>query len=194
MKANKAKCDICPLLPNVFVPSEIHDSKIIVLVEAPGYTETLEGKPLMGVAGQDLNKIIEEAGQKREFASYINSVSCRPTEGTNNRTPTTEEIDCCNERLIYEIEQINPIVIVAMGRIPYIALGGKIHSGFLMSDVAGSSFMFRDYKVIVTYHPAAISHSGGFNSSRGIIISKNIKNVLEEALKVKPVEKQLRLL
>lgn len=192
MKSKNAKCDICPLLNNVFVPSEVHKSRIILLAEAPGYHETLEGRPLVGVAGQDMNRIIESIGQTREFASYLNSVSCRPTKEDSNRTPTDEEIACCNERLIYEIEQIKPLVIVTMGRIPYKALGGVMYST-LMSDIVGTEFMFRDYKVIATYHPAAISHAGGITSVRGKEIRDNIKEVFERALKVRPVAKQLKL-
>ena len=202
MKAIKAKCDICPLAKSIFVPSEIHESGIILLTEAPGYTETIEGKPLVGVAGQDLDRIVESVGQTREFASYLNSVSCRPTQVKDgrlaNRTPTIEEINCCNERLIYEIEQINPIVIVAMGKTPYIALGRTVYPGFLMADIVSGEFMFmvRDYKVkvISTYHPAAISHVGGLNSNRGNILAEHIQHALNMALKTKDAGKQLKLL
>ena len=202
-KAPYAKCNDCTLKDGIFVPSETHNSKILIVVEAPGYHESVEGKPLVGVAGQDMNMIIESVGATREnFATLVNSVSCRPTkieEGKeHNRTPTEEEIKCCNDRLAYEIEKYNPSIIIAMGRVPYTALGGTIYSGFKMGDVIGTEFTYKGkYKVIVTYHPAAITHSGGVTTDRGKAIMDNIKNVFEYALKIKNVDvqqpKQLRL-
>ena len=204
MKAPFADCNNCTLINNIFVPSEYHKSRIAILAEAPGYYESIEGKPLVGVAGQEFNRIVESIGVTREnFAILINSVSCRPTKIVNNkelnRTPTNDEIKYCNERLAHEIEQYDPLVIVAMGKIPYIALGGTIYTGFKMGDVIGKEFMFRDkWKVIVTYHPAAISHSGGVTSENGKRYRDAIKNVLEKSLEVKPQEvlhknKQLEL-
>lgn len=196
IKANKAKCNVCPLIKSIFVPSEIHESKIILLAEAPGYIETVKGMPLVGVAGQDLNTIIGRVGHTRKFASYLNSVGCRPTQvkdgKLNNRTPTDEEIRCCNERLVYEIEQINPTVIVTLGKVPYVALGGKTYTGLLMADVVGTKWSFKNYPVISTYHPAAISHVGGLTSNRGGAIAKHIQHALEMALK-EGVNKQLTL-
>ena len=199
-KAIKAKCDDCSLRNSIFVPSEVHDSRIIALAEAPGFHESQEGRPLVGVAGQDMNKILEDIGVEREkFATYINSVSCRPTRVDDgrlkNRTPTNEEIAMCNKRLEYEIDKYNPSVIVAMGKIPYIALGGVLYSGFRMADVVGTEFLYKDrYRVIVTYHPAAISHSGGLATERGRKTWGSIKSAFEKALEVKPVDRQLELL
>jgi len=199
VKAPLARCDVCPLKDNVFVPSEIHDSRILALAEAPGYHESKEGRPLVGVAGQDMNSIIESVGAKRDkFAIYVNAVSCRPTKivdgRENNRTPTDEEIACCNERLAYEIEKYNPLVIISMGRIPYLALGGKTYSGFKMGDVIGKEFLYKGiYRVIVTYHPAAISHSGGIATERGRLTRDAIKRAFAKALEAKPVDRQLQL-
>jgi uracil-DNA glycosylase len=196
MKAPFAKCDECSLKENIFVPSEIHKSRICLLGEAPGYYETKDGRPFTGVAGADLNRIIEELDAKREDFNYLNAVSCRPTYIDNgrikNRTPTNEEIKYCNERLIVELEELSPIVIVAMGKIPYVALGGS--TKVLMRDVAGTHFVWRNkFDVYVTYHPAAISHSGGINTTVGKLTRDKIKEQLAIALKAEPKDKQLKL-
>lgn len=195
-KAIKAKCDDCPLINNAFVASEVNDSQVLALAEAPGYNEVQQGRPLVGVAGQDMNKIIESIGAKRkEFATFANVVSCRPTKREDgkvkNRTPTEREIACCNERLAYEIDKYNPSVIVVMGKIPYIALGGKVFSGFRMADIVGTEFLYKKYRVIITYHPAAISHSGGEATERGRLIRDTIKSAFEKVLEPKFVASQL---
>lgn len=199
MKATKAKCDICPLNSADFVPSEVHDSRIVLLAEAPGYNETQQGKPLVGDAGQELNRIITEIGYKRENFIYANAVCCRPTiveRGTErNRTPIREEILACNERLAYEIEQYNPLIIVAMGRTPYTALGGYISSSIRMADIVGVEFLYKKkYPVIVTYHPAAIGYSGRVKTERGRVIRAAIKETLEKAINISKADRQLELL
>jgi len=182
-KAPKALCDVCALKNAIFVPSEINGSTIVALAEAPGYNETKEGRPLVGVAGQDLNKIIESLGKKREDINYVNAVNCRPTKvvdgKTYNRTPTDEEIKCCNQRLIAELEKLSPNVIVCMGKTPYVALGGD--EKVVMRDIVGSTFLWKGtFNIIVTYHPAAISHSGGIGTERG----KKIRDEIEKAFKI----------
>ena len=191
------KCDECPLIQAILVPSEIHDkSKILYLAEAPGYHEAQDGRPLVGMAGQDFNRIVVDCGGNRNSGNYINAVTCRPTKvvdgKTYNRTPTDVEIQCCNDRLYAEVEVLQPVVIVCMGKIPYIALDGNIKVA--MKDIVGTSFTWRQkYNVIVTYHPAAIAHSGGVGTERGKLIRDEIAKTVKEALSIKHVDKQLRL-
>ncbi len=198
IKAPNAKCDICSLATAVFVPSEVHDkTRIVGLAEAPGYHEAQDGRPLVGVAGQDLDEIVRSLGYKREDITYINAVCCRPTKvedgKTYNRTPTDNEVSWCNERLIAEIEKLSPVIIVCMGKVPYTALGGS--KSAVMKEVVGTRFVWRDrYDVLVTYHPAAIAHSGGASTERGKAIKKSIEDAFRIAFETKPKPKQLRLL
>jgi uracil-DNA glycosylase family 4 len=182
----KAKCDICPLKDSIFVPSELHKSNIVALAEAPGYYEALQGRPLISdqpsSAGRVLSEIWEELKVSRDDFYLVNAVSCRPTDGRSNRTPTDEEINCCNDRLIAELKLYNPTVIVAMGRVPYVALHGKVDSQFRMSSVAGTEFIWNNIKVLVTNHPAAVGHSGGKNSEKGSEYYREVKSAFEKAL------------
>ncbi len=194
-KAPKGRCDECPLIKAVFVPSELHGkSKVIFLAEAPGYHEAQEGRPLVGVAGQDFNDIVAECGGKREDGNYVNAVTCRPTKvvdgKTYNRTPNDAEIKWCNDRLVAEIDKIQPVIIVCMGKVPYIALGGD--AKMAMKDVVGTSFTWNGkYDVVVTYHPAAIAHNGGKSTPRGKEIRDEIKKAVAKALSTKASVKQL---
>ena len=197
-KAPFANCDECTLINSIFVPSEVHNSHIVVLVEAPGYNETQEGRPLVGTAGQDLNDLLEEMNIERGFATYINSVSCRPTKLVSgvlkNRTPTDDEIMWCSKRLKHELDIHNPLVIIAMGKTAYMAAGGEVYKGFKMGDVVGTSFLYEENcQVLITYHPAALSHAGGSATLRGRMIKEAIKDVIKEALRIRFKERQLTL-
>jgi len=189
-KAKYAECYNCSLISSKFVPSEINTSDILILVEAPGAVETKEGRPLVGDAGKELDKIIEECGMGREDISYINCVSCRPTSLGKNRTPTEREVACCNKRMEHEISQLNPKIIIAMGKTPYMALGGKVFSGFKMGDTVGKEFNYGKYKVIVTYHPAAMLHSGT-TTERGKTIRGEIEKAIKKASETKTFDRQL---
>jgi len=123
--------------------------------------------------------------------------NCRPTKQrdgkTYNRTPTNKEIEWCNERMIAEIEKLHSQIIVCMGKIPYVALTGNKDA--VMRNIVGSTFEWRGkFDVIVTYHPAAITHSGGSGTERGRMIRNEIKNTLRKAFGTKPKPKQLKLL
>ncbi len=196
-KALNAMCDVCTLKTNVFVPSEIHQSGICILAEAPGLNEAQEGRPLVGSAGQELFKIIENLGHKREDVNLLNSISCRPTKiengKTSNRTPTGDEIAWCNERLLTEIERLSPTIIVSMGKVPFIALGGN--KDLPMNQVVGTTMMWKNkFNVLITYHPAAIGYAGGGATERGREIKKSIETVIKSAFEMKQEPTQLTLL
>ena len=191
------QCDFnCPLINARYVPSEINSkSKVLFLVEAPGKDEVAMGKPLVGIAGQDLMTIISWSGHTREDGNYINAVSCRPTKVNDgkisNRTPTIDEINCCNLRLYSEIIAFNPSIIVCMGKTPYVALGGERKA--LMRDIVGEFITYGNYDVILAYHPAAIAHSGGISTQRGKAIASKISEVVSVAFNFKPSDKQLKM-
>ncbi len=196
-KALNAMCDVCTLKTNVFVPSEIHQSGVCILAEAPGLNEAQEGRPLVGSAGQELFKIIEGLGYTRKDVNLLNSVSCRPTKvesgRLSNRTPTGDEIAWCNERLLTEIERLSPTIIVSMGKVPFIALGGN--ENLPMNQVVGTTMVWKNkFDVVITYHPAAIGYAGGGATERGRAIKKSIEAALRSAFEMKVEPKQLTLL
>lgn len=193
IKAPHGKCDICPLKDADFVPSEVNNSELVLLAEAPAYHEVQDGRPLVGVAGQELEKIINSIGAKRKDFNYVNSCSCRATkEDGNNRNPTDEEIKYCNERLIAELEVLNPRAIVTLGKIAYIALHGNVGASFRVGDVAGTEKIWRGkHKTYATYHPAAILHARREDIREKIETS--ITEVLKKALTNRHTDEQLKL-
>lgn len=102
-KAPLAKCDLCTLKDEPFVPSSGRfDAALVCVGEAPGAVEVEQGKPFVGMSGQLLDIAIQEGGGDPEDTYRTNVVLCRPPE---NRTPHDNEIACCRDRLIKELQQ-----------------------------------------------------------------------------------------
>jgi len=127
----------------------------LVIGEAPGKDEDLQGEPFVGRAGQLLNAMLQATGLQREQVYIANILKCRPP---NNRDPGTEEVQCCSDYLARQIALVNPTVILAVGRIaaqnllgtdtPIGKLRGKVHH-----------FGETGIPVIATYHPAYLLRS-----------------------------------
>ena len=89
------------------------DAKVLFIGEAPGEREDELKRPFVGRAGKLLDKLIEEAGWKRENVYITNIVKRRPPE---NRDPLPEEIAAYKPYLARQIEIINPLLIATLGR------------------------------------------------------------------------------
>lgn len=192
IKAPFGKCDICTLQDNPYVPTKFIDSQVIFLGEAPGYYEVEQQEYFVGEAGKLLEDILNGLGFKKSNFNILNACCCRPIEeGTNrNRKPSDEEIMWCNERLMYEIDQIKPSKIITLGKIPYIALGGNQKQA--VGAFAGTTMDWRGYTVYMTFHPAAILHAGGSGHDRGKYIKESMIRHIKTALADQvPMNKQL---
>ena len=170
-KRNLANCSDCGLCDFVFVPEEAHGSKVCFVAEAPGGKEAEVGRPLVGPSGKILNRCIEELGYKREDFDYQNSVLCRPTlNGTKNRTPTSEEIEACNARLLEETK--NYKVLIALGRIAYLALTGREDLRVKdIANLASPTVGLNGVDVFGTYHPASMLYNRGRGNDNAVELS-----------------------
>ena len=89
------------------------EAEIMFIGEAPGKKEDKLGVPFMGSTGRILDKMLEGIKIKREDVYLTNICKCRPPE---NRDPLPEEINACSYWLEKQIQIINPIIIVTLGR------------------------------------------------------------------------------
>lgn len=141
------------------VPGEGKAEKGIMIVgEAPGEREDLEGRPFVGPAGKLLTQILAKRGIDRSRDVFItNVVKCRPP---GNREPLEDEIAACLPYLVEQINAVKPKLIIALGAHSAKALLGLIGRRISkVSEVRGRCFEARlgdlDTKICVTYHPAA---------------------------------------
>jgi uracil-DNA glycosylase family 4 len=88
------------------------DARIMLIGEAPGRDEDLEGKPFVGRAGQLLDRMLEAIGLAEEHVYITNTVYWRPP---GNRTPTPEEVEACTPFLARQIELLSPQILVLLG-------------------------------------------------------------------------------
>jgi len=122
----------------------------LIVGDAPGTEEDLQGKPFLGQGGQLLTAMVEAMGLKREDVYITNSLKCRPPE---SRDPVEGEMIACHVFLKCQIELLQPKVILAVGRV---AAHNLIGTDEAMKDMRGQSFTYKDtgIPIVVTYHPA----------------------------------------
>lgn len=88
------------------------EARLMLVGEAPGKNEDLQGEPFVGAAGQLLDQLLAEIGISREEAYIANVLKCRPP---GNRDPRDDEIDACKGFLREQIRLIRPEVVVTLG-------------------------------------------------------------------------------
>ncbi len=122
----------------------------LIIGEAPGKDEDLEGEPFVGRAGQLLNSMLLAIGLKRDQVYITNIVKCHPPE---NRDPKSEETVCCEPFLLRQIDLVQPKMILALGRV---AAQSLLRSKLPLGKLRGSVHSFRDTGIplIATWHPA----------------------------------------
>jgi DNA polymerase len=87
--------------------------------EAPGSEEDLQGKPFVGRAGQLLDRMLGAIGLDRTKVFIVNTVPWRPP---GNREPSPEEMALCEPFLHRQVELVAPKLLVTLGNVPTKAL------------------------------------------------------------------------
>ena len=88
------------------------EASLMLVGEAPGKNEDLEGEPFVGAAGQLLDELLSGIGVARQDVYIANVLKCRPP---GNRDPKEDEIDSCKGYLREQIRMIRPDVVVTLG-------------------------------------------------------------------------------
>ena len=114
LQAQVAACRRCPLCDGrtqtVFGVGN-PEARVLIVGEAPGKNEDLQGEPFVGAAGKYLNELLAIAGLSREDVYTANVLKCRPP---SNRDPRPEEIQACTPFLREQTRTINPEYIVTL--------------------------------------------------------------------------------
>ena len=92
------------------------DAPVMLIGEAPGRDEDLEGLPFVGRSGQLLDRMLQSIGLDRRTNAYISNVIFWRPPG--NRPPTPEEAALCAPFLLRHIELKQPKVLVLLGGTP----------------------------------------------------------------------------
>ncbi len=96
------------------VPGEGNSlSQIMLIGEAPGRSEDIEGRPFTGQAGRMLCQLLSQIHLSKNDAFISNIVKCRPPK---NRSPLPDEIQICAPYLNRQIRVIEPRLVITLGK------------------------------------------------------------------------------
>ena len=118
-------CDLKRGARNLVFADGNPTARLLILGEAPGRDEDLDGRPFVGRAGQLLDRMFEAIGLSRQSldpatALYITNVM--PWRPPADRDPEPAEIAMMRPFVERHIALIDPKVIVVMGNTPLLAL------------------------------------------------------------------------
>jgi uracil-DNA glycosylase family protein len=139
------------------VPGEGKSPNGLMLVgEAPGDSEDLQGHPFVGPAGAMLNRALEEAGMDRKSVYVTNAVKHFKFEPRGKRRlhvkPNAEEIQACNWWLEEELRLVAPKLVIALGATAARALLGRVVT---IAQTRGEAIPLNDTTHLwVTIHPS----------------------------------------
>jgi len=127
-------------------------ARIMLIGEAPGRDEDIQGKPFVGRAGRLLDHMLEAIGLAEEHVYITNTIYWRPP---GNRTPTPQEIEACAPFLARQIELLSPDVMVLLGGAAAKSILG-VTEGIMR--LRGKWKLYRsgdrDIPTLATLHPA----------------------------------------
>lgn len=105
-------CGLKATAKNLCLYRGAEQAALMIVGEAPGREEDLEGKPFVGRAGQLLDKMLAAIGMGEENVHITNIVYWRPP---GNRTPTPQEALSCRPFLERQMVLVKPKVVLALG-------------------------------------------------------------------------------
>jgi uracil-DNA glycosylase len=152
------RCELCRGR-TLAVPGQGSVSTDIMFIgEAPGWNEDQQGLPFIGASGQFLNELLASIGLDRGTVFITNVVKCRPP---GNRDPLPDEIAACQPYLDTQIETIDPLTIVTLGRFSM----SRWFPNERISRIHGQPKVFGNRTVVPMYHPAAALHQGSLRAT-----------------------------
>ncbi|WP_439520822.1 uracil-DNA glycosylase [Hydrogenophaga sp.] len=146
-------CSLCKSRKNTVFGVGDEQADWMIVGEAPGENEDLQGEPFVGAAGQLLDNMLRAVGRSRtgqgaQGAYIANVLKCRPPA---NRNPQPDEVVQCEPYLARQVALVQPRVIVAMGRF---AVQSLLKTTEPIGRLRGRVHQYEGVPVIVSYHPA----------------------------------------
>lgn len=150
-------CGLCQSRQNTVFGVGDPQARWMVIGEAPGENEDLQGEPFVGQAGKLLDNMLAAIGLHRSVQGttegqagvYIaNTLKCRPP---GNRNPEPLELQTCAPYLMRQVALVQPKIILAMGRF---AVQSLLQTTEPIGKLRGRVHSYQAVPVVVTYHPA----------------------------------------
>jgi uracil-DNA glycosylase len=138
---------------NVVISRGNPNAKLLIIGEAPGPQENIQGKPFVGRAGQLLDKILQVANFDPEKDVYItNSVFRLPPgeDGKAFRKPTDAEINYYRPYVFEIIRFVDPLIMLLTGNVACQSILGKTG----ITSLRGKWSKVQGRWVMPIYHPS----------------------------------------
>jgi DNA polymerase len=142
-------------------------SPLVLVGEAPGFNEDIEGKPFVGQSGDLLDFILSKMGLSRDRLYITNVLKCRPPKNKlPSAKPLKECLEQCYDYLAGELEIIKPRAVVTLG-----VTATKSLLGYpFVSKVEGMVFEKDQTKgihwnIVPAFHPAAVLRNPGLEKN-----------------------------
>ncbi len=155
-------CSLCEGRTQVVFGEGNPDARVLIVGEAPGKNEDLQGRPFVGAAGKFLDELLEAAGLVREEVFIANVLKCRPP---SNRNPEAHEIEACAPFLREQTRAISPDVIVTLGNF---ATQFILKTGVGITRLRGTVQQAGRFTVLPVFHPAAAIYD---RSKRDVLLA-----------------------
>ena len=169
------KCSLALSRKRPLVGEGSLQAKIMIVGEAPGYYEDLEGKAFIGKAGKILDKLLLFAGLDRKELYITNILKCHPSQ---NRNPSIQEVEACSGYLYRQLNIIQPKIILTLGKHASKELFLKLSLPFSkISEMHGQIYEIKAsysfVKIIPLYHPSV----AGYNAQLFNILKKDFEKI-----------------
>ena len=138
---------------NIVISRGNPKAKLLIVGEAPGPQENIQGKPFVGPAGQLLDKILWAGNFDPEKDVYItNSVFRMPPgdDGKSFRKPNDQEIEYYRPFVFEIIRLINPHVILLTGNVACQSILNKTG----ITTLRGQWILNKGYWFMPIFHPS----------------------------------------
>ncbi len=139
------------------------EAKLMIVGEAPGKDEDIQGKPFVGVAGRKEDRLLLGAGIDPERdVIIVNTVACRPPK---NRMPEPDEVCACSPRFQGILEIVEPSVLLLLGATAVRRLTGASPISRWRGHVLVADFWLpnkgpREIPAVATFHPSYLLRQG----------------------------------
>ena len=151
LEARLNGCVLCPLCEqrkNIIFGAGNPQADLVLVGEAPGREEDIQGYPFVGEAGRLLDRILFAMKLNRQDVYICNVIKCRPP---SNRDPQPDEIAACEPFLKLQLAAIRPRMIVALGRF---AAQTLLQCKDPIGRLRGHWREYQGIPLMPTFHPA----------------------------------------
>ncbi len=159
-------CELCKTRTTVVVGEGDPHAALMFIGEGPGRDEDLTGRPFVGAAGRLFDKMLAAVDLAREQVYIANVVKCRPPQ---NRTPLSDEAECCLPHLRAQFALIQPKIVVCLGMT---AAKYVYDESVRITRDRGVWKQKKGVWFLPTYHPAALLRDESKKSDAWIDMKK----------------------